>query len=58
MKNTIEQNINRLVGYGLKTGLVTKGDVIYTQNRLLELFKMDGFESVESAKKIPSVKVS
>ena len=58
MKNTIEQNINRLVGYGLKTGLVTKEDVIYTQNRLLELFKMDGFESVEAAKKIPSVKVS
>ena len=26
----IEQNINRLVSYGLKTGLITKQDVIKT----------------------------
>ena len=56
--NTIEQNINRLIGYGLKTGLVTKEDVIYTQNRLLDLFKLDGFSSSAAAKKIPAVKVS
>lgn len=55
---TIYQNINRLVGYALKTGLITKQDVVYTQNRLLELFRLDGFESPEQAKTFPQVKVS
>ena len=54
----IEQNINRLVSYGLKTGLITKQDVIYTQNRLLEFFKLDGFESMKAAKTFPAVKIS
>ena len=54
----IEQNINRLVSYGLKTGLITKQDVIYTQNRLLEFFKLDGFESMKAEKTFPAVKIS
>lgn len=53
----VYENINRLVGYALKTGLITKQDVVYTQNRLLELFALDGFETPEQAKKIPAVKV-
>lgn len=56
--HTIEQNINRLVSYGLKTGLITKEDIIYTQNRLLEFFKLDGFENLEAASKIPGVKIN
>jgi UDPglucose--hexose-1-phosphate uridylyltransferase len=33
--------IRKLVSYGEKTGLVPKEDVIYTTNRLLELFELD-----------------
>ena len=42
---TIYQNINRLVAYGLQTGLIEQEDETYTQNRLLELFHLDGFEN-------------
>lgn len=54
---TIFQNINRLVSYALKTGLIAKEDVTYTQNRLLELFRLDGFEGAETPK-LPAVKTS
>lgn len=37
----IQQDINKLVVYGLKTGLVEKEDEVYTRNRLLELFGLD-----------------
>lgn len=40
---TIFENINRLTAYGLLTSLITKEDVIYTRNKLLELFRLDGF---------------
>ena len=40
----IYKNINALVGYALAQGLIEEDDVIYTQNRLLELFSLDGFE--------------
>lgn len=46
---TIFENINRLVAYGLKTSLITSDDVIYTQNKYLELFRLDGFENPEQA---------
>ena len=36
-----QQDINKLVVYGLKTGLVEKEDEVYTRNRLLELFGLD-----------------
>jgi len=57
---TVFQNINRLVSYALKTGLIAKEDVTYAQNRLLELFRLDGFEGADadSAQKLPSVKTS
>jgi UDPglucose--hexose-1-phosphate uridylyltransferase len=55
---TIYENINRLTGYGLTTSLITKEDVIYTQNRLLELFQLDGFETAEEAGNIPHVEVN
>ena len=42
---TIYENINALTAYALLNGLITKDDVIYTQNRLLELFHLDGFET-------------
>ncbi|MCQ2598277.1 MAG: UDP-glucose--hexose-1-phosphate uridylyltransferase [Treponema sp.] len=54
---TIANEINRLTGYGLTTGLIEKDDIIYTQNRLLELFQLDGFPSMKEAEKIPETKV-
>lgn len=44
---TIFQNINRLTSYALNNSLIAKDDIIYTQNKLLELFHLDGFESAE-----------
>lgn len=40
----IQQNIRKLVQYGLLTGLIEKEDEIYTTNRLLELFGLDELE--------------
>lgn len=40
----IQQNIKKLVRYGLLTGLIEKEDEIYTTNRLLELFGLDELE--------------
>ena len=52
----IYENINALVGYGLNTGLIESEDTVYTQNRLLELFQLDGFENAAQAA-VPAVKV-
>ena len=38
---TIQENIKKLVQYGLQTGLIKEADRIYTTNRLLELFQLD-----------------
>ncbi|MBR5096465.1 MAG: galactose-1-phosphate uridylyltransferase, partial [Treponema sp.] len=54
---TVYQNINRLVSYALKTGLITKEDITYTQNRLLELLRLDAFEEGFDAEKVPAVRV-
>jgi len=40
----IETWIRKLVNYGVQTGLVPPEDMIYTTNRLLELFQLDGME--------------
>lgn len=40
----IQQNIKKLVKYGLLTGLIEKEDEIYTINRLLEFFQLDDLE--------------
>ncbi|MCR4580826.1 MAG: galactose-1-phosphate uridylyltransferase, partial [Treponema sp.] len=52
---TIFENINRLTSYALSTGLITRDDVIYTQNKLLELFQLDGFEGPQ-AEELPCVR--
>lgn len=46
----IQNDIRKLVAYGVQTGLVPKEDVIFTTNKLLELFKLD--EPEESGKEI------
>lgn len=40
----IQENIKKLVQYGLQTGLIRQADTIYTTNRLLELFMLDELE--------------
>ncbi len=42
-------NIKALVKYGLDTGLIEKEDEIFTTNRLLELFQLDGMEEEDTA---------
>lgn len=39
--------IERLVAYGVITGLVPQEDIVYTTNRLLELFGLDGLDETE-----------
>jgi len=40
----IQDSIRKLVAYGLNTGLIEEEDIIYTVNRLLELFQLDELE--------------
>lgn len=40
----IQDSIKKLTAYGLNTGLIEKEDIIYTVNRLLELFQLDELE--------------
>lgn len=40
----IQEKILKLVNYGLATGLVEKEDMIFTTNRLLELFQVDDID--------------
>lgn len=46
----IQEAIRKLIVYGLKTGLVSEEDKIYTTNRLLELFELDELEDVDEQK--------
>ena len=39
--------IEKLVAYGVITGLVPEEDIVYTTNRLLELFGLDGLDETE-----------
>ena len=55
---SIYELINALAGYGVTTGLVDSDDVIFTKNRLLELFALDGFENSEQAASLPMTSVS
>ncbi len=55
---TVYENINRLTAYALKCNLIDREDVIYTKNRLLELFNLEGFEKEEDVSALPDVEVS
>ena len=45
----IQTYIKKLVSYGVQTGLVPAEDVIFTTNRLLELFQLEELEAPEEA---------
>lgn len=46
--NSISNNINALTAYGIKNGLLSAEDKIFTQNRLLEIMGEDSLEEVEA----------
>lgn len=54
----IFERITDLVGYARTAELIEAEDVIYAKNRLLELFKLDGFESESQAERLPATPVS
>ncbi|MBE6025050.1 MAG: UDP-glucose--hexose-1-phosphate uridylyltransferase [Cellulosilyticum sp.] len=41
----IYESINKLVAYGLQTGLIEESDTIYTVNRYLELLELEDYEA-------------
>ncbi len=43
----INRQINRLVQYGILTGLIEESDSIYITNQLMELFKLEDFKEEE-----------
>ncbi len=47
----ISQNIKALISYGVEKELLSKEDVIFTQNRLLEIMDEDSFEAEECSSK-------
>lgn len=55
---SVFENVNKLVSYGLKTGLLEKNDVIYAKNMLLLNLGLSGFETVEQAEALPDVSES
>ena len=44
----IYQNIDRLVSYGLLTGLIEQSDKMYVRNRLLTKFNLDEYEETDA----------
>ena len=44
----LSENIKKLVEYGVQAGLVPECERIYTTNLLLDLFREDSFEDVET----------
>ena len=49
----INTQINELVAYGLKCGLVSKDDQIFVSNQLLDLFRLSEFHEEEILKSRP-----
>ncbi|MCM1044278.1 MAG: UDP-glucose--hexose-1-phosphate uridylyltransferase [Candidatus Gastranaerophilales bacterium] len=45
----IQTDIRKLVAYGVQTGLTPEEDVVYTTNRLLELFELDELDDSQEA---------
>ena len=52
----IQTDIRKLVAYGVQTGLVPEEDVIFTTNRLLELFGLEELEEASGEASMRSVR--
>lgn len=46
----IYEDIKKLIIYGVENGLIKETDIVYTINRLLEVFQLDEYENVECEK--------
>ena len=44
----IYQQINKMIYYGINTGLIDENDKIYVRNRLLALLKLDSYKEADS----------
>ena len=44
----IYQQINKMIYYGINTGLIEENDKIYVRNRLLALLKLDSYKETDS----------
>ena len=53
----INTQINELVAYGLKCGLVSKDDQIFVTNQLLDLFRLSEFHEEEILKSRPLAEI-
>ena len=53
----INTQINELVAYGLKCGLVSKDDQIFVTNQLLDLFRLAEFHEEEILKSRPLAEI-
>ncbi len=55
----IVEDVNRLVSYGLKTGLISDDDVIYVRNRIFEVLEIENFseDDVRKMNFMPDVDV-
>ena len=53
----IDTQINELVAYGLKCGLVSKDDQIFVTNQLLDLFRLAEFHEEEILKSRPLAEI-
>lgn len=53
----INTQINELVAYGLKCGLVSEDDQIFVTNQLLDLFRLSEFHEEEILKSRPLAEI-
>ena len=44
----IYQQINKMISYGINTGLIEENDKIYVRNRILALLKLDSYKETDS----------
>ena len=51
----IQTDIKKLIGYGVQRGLVPEEDVVYTANKLLELFGLEELRSEEHTSELQSL---
>ena len=52
----IFHEINRLVGYGITTGLIEKEDAVFAKNQLLLALGIDGYENDDEAKELKDIR--
>lgn len=49
----IQEAVNKLIQYGLQTGILMKEDSVYATNRILDILKLDTFEEGKGKEEEP-----